>query len=828
MTFFRAREFWSLCGAVVLIAAVAIGCEATNTHDIESTVRQVARDIEPLARASEEWGTISMSNPLLVNTGPEHRFKLSHSADDYFRFARSDINAAVFTSRQEALDTQFGLKLTANIDEVLANLAALDKFGIEKGEFDRYQRTQRRTESFGEVAKFIRTVQPLIGLGVGAAQGDVLAAVLAALDGQVTPNGGGAAASAPAYPAFPALVTTTQPVIDADVLPTTRPAQSVLSSQQFTAPFSLPAAASQPSATALNDAILEAHSAHSIASILNLLSDQERGRFRDKRVLVGVAMVSVNPGWRTYRNYAAELTVDVSYQRVNATKYMAPNMEPVVPAAADGEPLFLQFFMGQVCLIADAGERSKVTAQALRLIREGEHDAVIQQLAIALGRQTTKDQLVDEWSTLQSLKSGAAVPAGGGSLAGGAPRLAPLVAAISPLTQSQNLDLRSSIREQIALALKISAALKGLGAAGQAAFFSDYVNRLEQDAASRTTLNTIVARSHAGGKFGYRISPSFRALQTPGSKDPSAGMVLEPQTFPVLIVFGIDTSDKTNLSIPKNGHVQLHLSQTLQWMPVGNAHKDDAFLGLGFALRDRTRVSESDRMDWAIKASQAHAALNELPPAGGSADKSLETYARLRIEALASQTLASSSWQDIPNEIWEAPAAPSAPTVSNMLPREGRYDLLTDNEVLLVGENLARCDQNSIRVVISPRKTNTIGVVSAFSPAADGRSATLRFSVQNPDEQEPALIYFELRPAAPADGAIATITPPFLVRAKSAAPPNELKFSVVDKDGQSRVISYDPRINLDVIRAYLQSLRAPCGNESDGSVNVRVETNKNE
>lgn len=111
--------------------------------------------------------------------------------------------------------------------------------------------------------------------------------------------------------------------------------------------------------------------------------------------------------------------------------------------------------------------------------------------------------------------------------------------AVFPGVDSQVLDLRSGIRRQLALAGMLQAVAPRVTGAGAA----DYVRRLEQDAASITALNTIVSYNGGGRHFGWHFAPRFQGQVDPASQKGGPGHVLQPQTFPALVLIMADAED---------------------------------------------------------------------------------------------------------------------------------------------------------------------------------------------------------------------------------------------------------------------------------------------
>jgi hypothetical protein len=195
----------------------------------------------------------------------------------------------------------------------------------------------------------------------------------------------------------------------------------------------------------------------------------------------------------------------------------------------------------------------------------------------------------------------------------------PLVAAVSPMTDADVLDLSGSVRVQRAFALSAALALSYAGLNGQAAIFNQWAKRLETDVQTRGASTAISTYSHSGGSFGFQIGPRLRAIEQAGGKSESdrrAAAILERQTFPVLIVLGMDADDLGIRFAYRGGEFMsfepvLKFRQTMRWVPV---QQPDAVLNSHYGspydpknerywrrLEDRglrRGVGEATRMQW--------------------------------------------------------------------------------------------------------------------------------------------------------------------------------------------------------------------------------------
>lgn len=114
---------------------------------------------------------------------------------------------------------------------------------------------------------------------------------------------------------------------------------------------------------------------------------------------------------------------------------------------------------------------------------------------------------------------------------------------ISPLIDSEVLDLSSSSRYQNEFALAMSFALRYAGLAGQASAFEQFVKNQQFDVRTRTAQVAVNAFSGVDGKFGFQVGPRLTALGDPSNKNGKPSQTLERQSFPALIILRLGDGD---------------------------------------------------------------------------------------------------------------------------------------------------------------------------------------------------------------------------------------------------------------------------------------------
>ena len=185
--------------------------------------------------------------------------------------------------------------------------------------------------------------------------------------------------------------------------------------------------------------------------------------------------------------------------------------------------------------------------------------------------------------------------------------------AVFPAVDSHVLDLRTSIREQFALAVMLEAAFPTVG--GQLA--ADYLERLEQDAASHTVSNTVVGYTAGGNHIGWRFSPAFTAQADPSDIPTGPSGQLQAQSFPALVLLVCDKSDiakKLDGSQEQNdGYEMIHMSFSPRWLraPSPKADRKGTLFGELHRLH-HPRLSETVVVDWAIRLDRARNKIDEL------------------------------------------------------------------------------------------------------------------------------------------------------------------------------------------------------------------------
>lgn len=234
-----------------------------------------------------------------------------------------------------------------------------------------------------------------------------------------------------------------------------------------------------------------------------------------KQKLFATAMVSVTPGWHTRSDFAARLTIRPTLR-----------FEPA---------------------------RAEVNRHVLGDLRKGD------------GTVSNCGQLRD--SATDSVKyhfadSNAIAPAA--------------ISAVSPMTDTQRLQLSNSQRQRKERALQLALALQSAGLDAGAKLFYEHLKDLEKDVLTDNREVPITAFA-TGHQFGYEIGPELWAQTDPSASKPTPGYRLVRQSFPTLILLGFEDeelrprlkcdAERPNAT-PTVVEPHLYIQQTRRWIPL--------------------------------------------------------------------------------------------------------------------------------------------------------------------------------------------------------------------------------------------------------------------
>lgn len=241
-----------------------------------------------------------------------------------------------------------------------------------------------------------------------------------------------------------------------------------------------------------------AAAAMTVKNILTFLGDPgAAAAFEDKRVLFGVTSLSVNPGWRTRKDFKAVIDAEVK----------------IHPVAAHDETI------RQILNCPDypVSLRKVIADQNEQALTE-EHRQFF---------KGKKRMPPEQWGNHAKGKPGS---------------LNVHVHAVSPMVDSQNLDLASSIARQDEVALYLAGTLSQMGMGASGNLFTSWAKLQRKDVATRSTVATANSFS-TGDHFGFEIGTRLRGLDDADVKSHESTQILERQTFPVLLILGVRQDD---------------------------------------------------------------------------------------------------------------------------------------------------------------------------------------------------------------------------------------------------------------------------------------------
>lgn len=235
-----------------------------------------------------------------------------------------------------------------------------------------------------------------------------------------------------------------------------------------------------------------------------------------KQKFFAASMVSVTPGWRTRSDFAARLTI-------------RPTLH-FEPARAEVARYVLDDLKNTDGTVASCGQ---------------------------LKSPATKMVKYQQFSIDTYIKPAA-------------------ISAVSPMTDTQHLQLSNSLRQRKERALQLALALQSAGLNAGAKLFYEHLKDLEKDVLTDNREVPITAFA-TGHQFGYEIGPELWAQTDPSVSKPTPGYRLVRQSFPTLILLGFEDEElKPRLkcdsenpnAAPTVMEPHLYIVQTRRWVPL--------------------------------------------------------------------------------------------------------------------------------------------------------------------------------------------------------------------------------------------------------------------
>ncbi|MBL9044564.1 MAG: hypothetical protein JNM83_23330 [Myxococcales bacterium] len=562
----------------------------------------------------------------------------------------------------------------------------------------------------------------------------------------------------------------------------------------------------------VRSALLASAGDNAIKAILSLLGDPSKiSSFSDKTVMFGVTMVSVNPGWLTRQNFSADVSSKI-----------ALDFKPAGQAVRDA--------FAEASTTKDPTESSTI-ANLLKCIEETQKSPDgVSTIDFNKFKPAQYDPFV--LRNEEPLRERDVV-----------------VAAVSPMAESQMLDLQSSTDRRREVALQLSLALSYAGVKGAADKFFQWASQEKQDVQSRTSNIVVNSYNFSGGVFGFEIGPRLSANQKTGAASVEK---MDRQTFPVLLLIGFDKEElRPRVRIynkEPSAACELHeplitIDTQTEWRPLVNKR------GISpFTEKERMQVrkdaydsfkihkqkSESEIMHnlcKTLKNTYGSSEMNKQKPDNEKMDNAckilndaFETN-RQKSENEIMHDLYQTRWDLLKTRLGEnrysftAPIEaireslaksktgskqPPTPTADVIVPNrvEVQAQMGKDStagtlvELVLIGKGLGQVDRTKIEPVLGKVTwVNGQGVDQA-TPNAEmvGDSMKLTFRVRGAD---PTIVF-----ALPI-GESKVLTPPLSV-AVLPAKSSTISIERKQKDGNSETYTFSPDVSDDVKKAVVE------------------------
>ncbi|OAI16986.1 MULTISPECIES: hypothetical protein [Methylomonas] len=719
------RHLFKFALSAFLLTSTSIGRPESSIDEIKEHLDSAAEALDNLRSMNDEFGEVVMSYPILGKSQSSNNFDLKKDSKEYLEEAKkiSQGGAAhmlmmanvIAGSLQVKNNSMIGQQFQTDLQQHQSSESALDQYKIKKMAICDERKAQYIDES----------------------DPDKKETKLKAWDDCLT-NLKPVSATAPGRDA-------TTPVDPKDPKFADEAKATLKDSTLVKAPGTLLPSDLQLSISN-RDALHIAAGDKAVETAYRILGDPAMAnQFKGKVLLIASSMVSVNPGWRTREGFFARLSAEMKIEYTPASyqaKQQFINQNQV--------PCDVRKMVKSTWNIVEdkAPQDSKKTESTGS---EGANTKNAKQYIDNCNTSTTLEYFPNEYILSENEDHW--------------PH--PLIAAVSPLTASQTLDLSNSERNVMEFSLALAGILKEMNLEGQASIFEQFVRSNQNDSRTRT-VNTIVnSYSINGGQFGYQIAPQFVGLDVQGENEKSANL-LQPQSFPVLLLIGLDQND-LNLRIKKcvdkdpdgeNSCKQqgsgpdkwkimephLAMKQNFDWRradsygfwgTIGNFFFDPGYY---FFSKDKS----SDQMNILYELNKKYIKFqddyknlqnkaNDFCKENKDNEKCNELKGEMAILSRSNNFLTSKFWtqkwplasisiQDIPSEILfptpQEDAKPKPqPYITEVIPNKIRLtrtgsSITADNsEILILGSNLKQLDTSKIEVV--PQSTDSFKVSSA-------------------------------------------------------------------------------------------------------------------
>jgi hypothetical protein len=570
-----------MSGRVVLLTivsgALVLGALASCVPPPPKDLRDLGTVMDVMAQKEAEYGSMYVSSPLLADPNDLFQFDLSENSENFYQDAKTNVQGSVSEFQQEG--SNFGLSASANLNPFAGGLnqAALQPY-LAALKQNNIVQTNANTAQSVINNQAVATLTQQLAAAAKLPASTQQSTINAAISQYMTTVNAGPATQPASLPSVPTLTAITPP-------PTTQPTSPSIASLFSN---SGPGVAAFAAAQSLNNssfplsitdrsALITAAGDSAVKAMFEVMGNPSlAGRFKDKRVLFGVSTISVNPGWRTRTGYAANVAIQASYEWSPARAAILEDFvkNPKVPA-----DLRLRLAIDQDISLPDdkaASERILSADPELKCRLECKCPNAKMSELIKLWRYGDVDDLPDEDRIKKKIAgklTAPHIPAIYDYLLAKSENGGPLVSAVSPLNDTQTLDLSSSYRNQSQVAINLAFAFQAANLGAQADAFFEYAKSLQQD--FNTITPSVVANSYSVGfEYGFQVGPQLKAVQTASAgKYSGPGLVLDRQSFPALIAYGFEADDiSPRIQIESDGKYQLmepyvQLDSSHNWVP---------------------------------------------------------------------------------------------------------------------------------------------------------------------------------------------------------------------------------------------------------------------
>ncbi len=740
--------------------------------DEHQTVAKALTDMQWYVHA---YGFGAMSSPLIIHPDPAFRFNPKDANPDaFFKAALTQIHARYAGSTQSILSG--GSDLSVNIDVLGLQKGILAQTDVRKEAAILSEKQELLTSAARREYEAAKTAAQAITDPIKREQ------ALAAAERSL-------AASLPG----PSANSTPSQVPDAkspDLSPRTATSASGLLAERVAAQ-KLYAEGTPAVNNEMRNALVMAAGDTATNAIISMLSDADKmSQYSDKEVMFAISTVSVNPGWLTRENFAADVSSRFSLDYIAAS-----------PEVRDA-------FFSSITKQEEASQKSQlghgsakgVTNKEMTVIQRTLLDlktCVEKTLAGPAQMKSENEQLPPPAQLQKPFDEERFLP----FLVNENNANDLVVSVISPMADAQMLDLQGSIRQQREFAFQISLALSYAGMKGAADSFLKWANMHQEDAESRTANVVVNSYSISGGVIGFQIGP--RLIANPRKHSSSATIEkLDRQSFPALFLLGFDKE-----SLRPRVEIRRGLNQAVCRLmePRVSMRTYSSWLPLNTSRRAQP-LTEEEVLRIRLQAGSAFHSFNR------ANHKEHYSEYNKRWEMLRAKITGAEYKFTIPFTIlshsFDRKLAEVPPSVDEIIPAKVQVAAQSKNaaasdpvHLLIKGKSLTNVDKTKIAPIIG--KVTWVDEKGEPQTAPNARliggSVLLRFRVSGDD---PVIVF-----GLPIDKDNVVTTPPLAVSVAAAPVPAKSSTITIErklKDGSSETYTFSPDVSDDVKKAVLE------------------------